>query len=109
MKPRAAEDEANRVVWDDRPVTIRFAAADEAARLPLRKESMREGTLRLIEVADFDLSACGGTHVARTGCDRNHRRRAIARVRAQGRASSSSAADAPSASHRRCATSSPPG
>jgi alanyl-tRNA synthetase len=63
----AAENEANRVVWEDRPVTIRYATADEAARMPLRKESAREGTLRLIEVADFDLSACGGTHVARTG------------------------------------------
>ena len=28
---------------------------------------MREGTLRLIEIRDFDLSACGGTHVQRTG------------------------------------------
>ena len=35
--------------------------------MALRKESARGGTLRLIEVADFDLSACGGTHVARTG------------------------------------------
>ena len=49
----AAEDEANRVVWDDRPVTIRFADAAEAARLPLRKESAREGTLRLIDVDGF--------------------------------------------------------
>ena len=62
-----AEDEANRVVWEDRPVTIRFASADEAASLGLRKESKRDGTLRLIDVEDFDLSACGGTHVARTG------------------------------------------
>jgi alanyl-tRNA synthetase len=62
-----AEREANRVVWEDRPVTIRFADADEAAKLPLRKESRREGVLRLIEVEDFDVSACGGTHVARTG------------------------------------------
>jgi alanyl-tRNA synthetase len=60
-------DEANRVVWEDRPVTIRFASPEEAARLPLRKEAVREGPLRLIEVTDFDLSACGGTHVARTG------------------------------------------
>jgi len=60
-------DEANRVVWEDRPVAIRFASPEEAARLPLRKEPVREGPLRLIEVADFDLSACGGTHVARTG------------------------------------------
>jgi alanyl-tRNA synthetase len=61
------ENEANRVVWEDRPVTIRFADADDAAQLPLRKDSAREGTLRLIEVAEFDISACGGTHVARTG------------------------------------------
>jgi alanyl-tRNA synthetase len=64
---RAAEDEANRVVWQDRRVSIRFASAQEAASLPLRKESIRTGPLRLIEIDDFDLSACGGTHVSRTG------------------------------------------
>jgi alanyl-tRNA synthetase len=62
-----AETEANRIVWEDRPVAIRFASAEEAATLGLRKESKREGTLRLIDVQEFDLSACGGTHVARTG------------------------------------------
>ena len=61
------EDEANRVVWEDRPVAIRFVDAEEAARLPLRKESVRTGTLRIIDVQDFDVSACGGTHVSRTG------------------------------------------
>jgi alanyl-tRNA synthetase len=63
----AAENEANRIVWEDRPVSIRFATAEEAARLPLRKEPHREGILRLIDIESFDLSACGGTHVARTG------------------------------------------
>src|SRR6476646_6326639 len=63
----AAEDEANRIVWEDRPVTIRYATAEEAAALPLRKEPVRTGTLRLIDVEGFDLSACGGTHVSRTG------------------------------------------
>jgi alanyl-tRNA synthetase len=63
----AAEAEANRVVWEDRRVTIRYATAEEAARLPLRKESARGGMLRLIDVDAFDLSACGGTHVERTG------------------------------------------
>src|SRR6185436_8011871 len=62
-----AELDANRIVWENRPVTIRYASADEAAALPLRKESVREGTLRLIDVEDFDLSACGGTHVSTTG------------------------------------------
>ena len=63
----AAETEANRVVWEDRPVTIRFVSSEEAAALPLRKEPARGGTLRLIDVEGFDLSACGGTHVARSG------------------------------------------
>lgn len=63
----AAEATANQVVWEDRPVTIRFADAEEAAKLRLRKESVRGGTLRLIDVEGFDLSACGGTHVSRTG------------------------------------------
>jgi alanyl-tRNA synthetase len=63
----AAETEANRIVWEDRPVGIRFATAAEAAAMPLRKEPARGGTLRLIDVEGFDLSACGGTHVARTG------------------------------------------
>ena len=39
-----AVDEANRVVWEDREVSVRFVSADEAARLPLRKEPVREGT-----------------------------------------------------------------
>jgi alanyl-tRNA synthetase len=62
-----AEREANAVVWENRPVTVTFATEAEAAALPLRKEPARGGMLRLINVADFDLSACGGTHVPQTG------------------------------------------
>ena len=60
-------EESNRIVWEDRPVIVRFASAEEARAMPLRKESMRTGPLRLVEVQNFDLSACGGTHVGRTG------------------------------------------
>jgi alanyl-tRNA synthetase len=63
----AAENAANQVVWDDRPVEIRFVSAEDAAALPLRKEPVRGGTLRLVDIGGFDLSACGGTHVSRTG------------------------------------------
>lgn len=63
----AAEEDANRIVWEDRPVHIRFVDAAEAVSLPLRKAPARAGTLRLIDVDGYDLSACGGTHVARTG------------------------------------------
>jgi alanyl-tRNA synthetase len=63
----AAETWANGAVWDDREVTIRFVGADEAERLPLRKAPARTGELRLIEIDGVDVSACGGTHVPRTG------------------------------------------
>jgi len=63
----AAEAEANRVVWEDRPVSIRFATPEEAAAMVLRKEPTRSGPLRVIEVEAYDRSACGGTHVARAG------------------------------------------
>ena len=62
-----AEDAANQIVWEDRPVTVRFVDAEEAASLALRKEPARTGRLRIIEVEGFDVSACGGTHVGRTG------------------------------------------
>jgi alanyl-tRNA synthetase len=58
---------ANNVIWEDRPITIRNVTAEEAAKLPLRKDPSREGELRLIEVEGFDLTPCGGTHAHRTG------------------------------------------
>jgi alanyl-tRNA synthetase len=62
-----AVDEANQIVWENRVVSIRFVSPAEAQSLQLRKDPAREGTLRVIDVSGFDLSACGGTHVERTG------------------------------------------
>ena len=61
------EDDVNGILWEDREVLVKFVTANEAAKLPLRKEPLREGELRIIEIKDYDLSACGGTHVRRTG------------------------------------------
>jgi alanyl-tRNA synthetase len=62
------EDHANGVVWDDRPVAIRYAEAAALVAEPrLRKATGRTGTVRLIDIDGHDLSACGGTHVHRTG------------------------------------------
>ena len=58
---------ANNVVWEDRAIEIRNVTSAEAAELPLRKESTRDGELRLIEIEGFDLTPCGGTHAYRTG------------------------------------------
>jgi len=62
-----AEDAANQVVFENRPVRISSQPAQEAGRLGLRKPVSREGDIRLVEVEGFDRSACGGTHVSRTG------------------------------------------
>jgi alanyl-tRNA synthetase len=63
-----AERLANEIVAEDRPVTVRFVSLEEARQLNLRKLPPKQtGELRLIDIADFDLTACGGTHVRSTG------------------------------------------
>src|SRR5712692_10452294 len=62
-----AVDLANQIIWENRPMTIRQVTSVEAANLPLRKEPSREGELRVIEIEDFDLTPCGGTHAKSTG------------------------------------------
>lgn len=64
---RAAEDIANAVVFEDRPMRVHLVNEEQSARLPLRKESAIRGDIRVIEVQGFDWSPCGGTHAARTG------------------------------------------
>src|SRR5439155_25104144 len=64
---RAAEDIANAVVFEDRPMRVHLVNEEEAARLPLRKESAVRGDIRVIEVENFDWSPCGGTHASRAG------------------------------------------
>jgi alanyl-tRNA synthetase len=62
-----AESLANQIVFDDRPVSSNFVTLEEARQLPLRKPPALKGAIRIVLVEGFDWSACGGTHVARTG------------------------------------------
>lgn len=66
---RAAETEelANAVVRTDLQVRAWFPSPDELATIPLRKTPDVTGDLRVVAIGEFDYSACGGTHVARTG------------------------------------------
>src|SRR6202163_306024 len=63
-----AEKRANEVVFENRPVQNRYVSRAEAEKLGLRRLPPAEhDELRLVEIAEFDLSACGGTHVDTTG------------------------------------------
>ncbi|MBZ5687196.1 MAG: alanyl-tRNA editing protein [Acidobacteriia bacterium] len=64
----AAERLANEIILENRSVDIRCVTREEAGKLGLRKLPPAErDELRLIDIHDFDLSACGGTHVNQTG------------------------------------------
>jgi alanyl-tRNA synthetase len=64
-KLEAAEDRANRVIAENRPVTVSFE--DAAAAVGLRKPSDRTGEIRVVTIDGIDRSACGGTHVRASG------------------------------------------
>jgi alanyl-tRNA synthetase len=62
-----AEEFANTVVVENRAVRARFVSTEELPALPLRKPPQVDQAIRIVEIEGFDWSACGGTHVARTG------------------------------------------
>ena len=58
---------ANQVIFENRPITVRYGTSEQLAKLGVRKEVPREGILRAIEIESADLQPCGGTHVKSTG------------------------------------------
>jgi alanyl-tRNA synthetase len=62
-----AQRAANRVIFEDRPVNVRYGTAEQLARIGVRKEVDRAGLLRAIEIETADLQPCGGTHVKSAG------------------------------------------
>jgi alanyl-tRNA synthetase len=57
----------NEIIFEDRPIHVRYGTGADLATLGVRKESEREGILRAVEIQGVDIQACGGTHVCRTG------------------------------------------
>ncbi len=61
------EAAANAVLWEDRELKLHWTDAEGVKRFPLRKPPKVEGRIRVVEIPGWDWSACGGTHVRRTG------------------------------------------
>ena len=57
----------NEIIAEDRPITVQYASREQAQQMGVRKLPEREGEIRLIDIRDFDLNACGGTHARSTG------------------------------------------
>ena len=62
-----AQDLANRVIRENRSVAVRYIPQENIAEAGLRKPTERAGDIRVIDIAGYDRSACGGTHVRMTG------------------------------------------
>ena len=65
----AAENLANQVIQADKAVTATIRQSDDQEGVRMRKMPKHIVTdgLRVVEIEGFDVTACGGTHVARTG------------------------------------------
>ena len=63
----AVERAANAVIYEDRALRVYEVNAAQLAAIPLRKAPKLSGSIRIVEIADYDWSACGGTHVRSTG------------------------------------------
>jgi alanyl-tRNA synthetase len=61
----------NEIIGEDRGIDIRYVSRNEATALlaagKIRKLPDRQGEIRLIEISNCDLNACGGTHLRSTG------------------------------------------
>lgn len=61
------EEMANEIVFENREIKTYFLSEEEISEVPLRKPPKKSGLIRIVEVAGFDYSACGGTHPRYTG------------------------------------------
>ncbi len=61
------EEEAYRLIAENRPIHAYWVDEERLAHLPLRRPPQVTGRIRIVEIQGYDWSACGGTHVRRTG------------------------------------------
>jgi alanyl-tRNA synthetase len=57
-----AERIANQAIWAGHPITTYEVPDTEIDRVPLRRTPKVSGLIRVVQIGDYDYSACGGTH-----------------------------------------------
>jgi alanyl-tRNA synthetase len=62
-----AERYANQLAYRTVPIRAYFVDDAELPTIPLRRPPKVTGAIRIVEIEQFDYSACGGTHVRTTG------------------------------------------
>lgn len=62
-----AEELANQIIIQNRPIEIKWVTEDELSQYPLRKAPKVKENIRLVMIKDFDYNGCGGTHPHGTG------------------------------------------
>jgi alanyl-tRNA synthetase len=58
---------ANEIVFQDEEICTYITPEEMIAKIPLRKPPQKTGHIRVVQISDFDYSACGGTHPNKTG------------------------------------------
>jgi alanyl-tRNA synthetase len=58
---------ANDIVFQNKEIKSCFYRGEDVSSIPLRRPTKKEGDIRVVEVLDFDHTACGGTHPRSTG------------------------------------------
>lgn len=64
---RIIELEANKAVYKNLPVEIKIYSHEDAKNLHYRSKKEIAEDIRIVKIADYDICACCGVHVARTG------------------------------------------
>lgn len=67
LEAEKAEEMANQMIIENRPILTKWVSEEELADFPLRKETKVKDNIRLVIIPDFDYNGCGGTHPKATG------------------------------------------
>jgi alanyl-tRNA synthetase len=64
---KKAEILSNNIVLENKPIKVYFVDQERANELNLRKIPPQKEDIRIVEIKDFDVCACCGTHCGTTG------------------------------------------